>query len=75
MTTETYGPDDLFWPDLAVTTVGHFQEVDQRTRLTPIMLDATVGTFKVWDGSVVKPLASLPPQLILAPVLQRLLVL
>ncbi|EPF5517728.1 hypothetical protein ACSS9N_000197 [Escherichia coli] len=66
MTTETYSPDDfILGPDLVVTTVGHFQGGINVPRLTPIMLDATVGTFKVWDG-----LASLPPQLILAPVLQ-----
>ena len=71
MTTETYSPDDfILGPDLVVTTVGHFQGGINVPRLTPIMLDATVGTFKVWDGSVGKLLASLPPQLILAPVLQ-----
>ena len=55
MTTETYSPDDfILGPDLVVTTVGHFQGGINVPRLTPIMLDATVGTFKVWDGSVGK---------------------
>ncbi|WP_262233965.1 head decoration protein, partial [Escherichia coli] len=52
---ETYSPDDfILGPDLVVTTVGHFQGGINVPRLTPIMLDATVGTFKVWDGSVGK---------------------
>mgnify|MGYP000467719796 CR=1 FL=1 len=54
MTTETYSPDDfILGPDLVVTTVGHFQGGINVPRLTPIMLDATVGTFKVWDAQSV----------------------
>ncbi|EAC1376998.1 TPA: head decoration protein [Escherichia coli] len=55
MTTETYSPDDfILGPDLVVTTVGHFQGGINVPRLTPVMVDATAGTFKVWDGSVGK---------------------
>ncbi|EBU7766754.1 head protein [Salmonella enterica subsp. enterica serovar Rovaniemi] len=55
MTTETYSPDDfILGPDLVVTAVGHFTSGIDAPRLTPLMIDATYGTFKVWDGSVGK---------------------
>ncbi|WP_225221264.1 head decoration protein [Escherichia whittamii] len=55
MTTETYSPDDfILGPDLVVTAVGHFAASIDVPRLTPIMVDSSIGTFKVWDGSVGK---------------------
>jgi len=52
MTTETYSPDDfILGPDLAVTAIGTIASGVTAERLTPLMLDATAGTFKVWDGT------------------------
>ncbi|ECG8601140.1 head decoration protein [Salmonella enterica subsp. salamae] len=55
MTIETYDPDDfILGPDLVVTAVGHFAASIDAPRLTPLMIDSSLGTFKVWDGSVGK---------------------
>ncbi|ECG7135600.1 head decoration protein [Salmonella enterica subsp. enterica serovar Uppsala] len=55
MTTETYSPDDfILGPDLVVTAIGHFSGGINTPRLTPVMVDATTGVFKVWDGTIGK---------------------
>lgn len=52
MTTETYTPDDfILGPDLAVTAIGTIGSGITAERLTPLMLDATTGIFKIWDGT------------------------
>ncbi|EKE2597381.1 TPA: head decoration protein [Salmonella enterica] len=55
MTVETYSPDDfILGPDLVVTAIGHFSGGVDAPRLTPVMVDANTGAFKVWDGTVNK---------------------
>ncbi|HCM1942202.1 TPA: head decoration protein [Salmonella enterica subsp. salamae serovar 30:g,m,s:e,n,x] len=55
MTTEIYDPDDfILGPDHVVTAVGHFSGGIEAPRLTPLMVDANTGAFKIWDGSVGK---------------------
>ncbi|ECC1660249.1 head decoration protein [Salmonella enterica subsp. salamae] len=55
MAIEIYSPDDfILGPDPVVTAIGHFSGGIDSPRLTPLMIDANTGAFKVWDGTVGK---------------------
>jgi len=51
MTTESRQPDDFFVSPEITTTTGIMASGVNTAKYTPVMIDATAGTFKVWDGS------------------------
>lgn len=51
MTTETCQPDDFFVGPDVTTTTGIMAAGVNTSKFTPVMVDVTAGTFKVWDGT------------------------
>ena len=51
MTTESNQPDDFFVGPDVTTTTGIMASGVNVAKYTPVMIDATAGTFKAWDGT------------------------
>lgn len=55
---QTYEPDDfILGPDAPVSATGKLNASLKIARLTPLVVDATAKTFKVWDGTTGFPVA------------------